>query len=39
MRALSVVVVASQPKQWLDTGTGARLDVTAPDNVLLSGGP
>src|SRR5215469_3362688 len=30
-------VVATQAKQWLDTGTGALLDVTAPDNVLLSG--
>ncbi len=30
-------VVATQARQWLDTGTGTRLDVTAPDNVLLSG--
>jgi predicted dehydrogenase len=30
-------VVATQAKQWLDTGTGALLDVTAPDNVLLNG--
>jgi predicted dehydrogenase len=30
-------VVATRAKQWLDTGTGALLDVTAPDNVLLSG--
>jgi predicted dehydrogenase len=30
-------VVATQAKQWLDTGTGTLLDVTAPDNVLLSG--
>jgi predicted dehydrogenase len=30
-------VVATQVKQWLDTGTGAMLDVTAPDNILLSG--
>ena len=30
-------VVATQAKQWLDTGTGAMLDVTSPDNVLLSG--
>ncbi len=30
-------VVATQAKQWLDTGTGTPLDVTAPDNVLLSG--
>jgi predicted dehydrogenase len=30
-------VVATQAKQWLDTGTNTLLDVTAPDNVLLSG--
>ena len=30
-------VVATQAKQWLDTGTGALLDATSPDNVLLSG--
>jgi predicted dehydrogenase len=30
-------VVATQAKQWLDTGNRALLDVTAPDNVLLSG--
>ena len=30
-------VVATQAAQWLDTGTGTLLDVTAPDNVLLSG--
>jgi len=30
-------VVATQAKQWLDTGTGKLLDVTSPDNVLLSG--
>ncbi|HZU88634.1 MAG TPA: Gfo/Idh/MocA family oxidoreductase, partial [Stellaceae bacterium] len=30
-------VVATQAKQWLDTGTHTWLDVTAPDNVLLSG--
>ena len=30
-------VVATQAKQWLDTGTGTWLDVTAPDNVLLNG--
>jgi predicted dehydrogenase len=35
-RQLSAVV-ATKAKQWLDTGTGALLDVTAPDNVLLSG--
>jgi len=30
-------VVATQAKQWLDTGTGKWVDVTSPDNVLLSG--
>jgi len=30
-------VVATRAKQWLDTGSGAMLDVTSPDNVLLSG--
>jgi predicted dehydrogenase len=30
-------VVATQAKQWLDTGTNAQLDVTSPDNVLISG--
>ena len=30
-------VVATQAKQWLDTGTGTWLDVTSPDNILLSG--
>src|ERR1700730_1054108 len=30
-------VVATQAKQWLDTGTDRLLDVTSPDNVLLSG--
>src|ERR1700724_944677 len=30
-------VVATQTKQWLDTGSNTWLDVTAPDNVLLSG--
>jgi predicted dehydrogenase len=30
-------VVATQAKQWLDTGTNIWLDVTSPDNVLLSG--
>ncbi len=30
-------VVATQAKQWLDTGTQTLLDVTAPDNVLISG--
>jgi predicted dehydrogenase len=35
-RGLSAVV-ATQAKQWLDTGSGALLDVTAPDNVLIAG--
>ena len=30
-------VVTTQAKQWLDTGTNTLLDVTSPDNVLLSG--
>ncbi len=30
-------VVATQAKQWLDTGTKAMVDVTAPDNILVSG--
>jgi predicted dehydrogenase len=30
-------VVATQARQWLDTGTNTLLDVTSPDNVLLSG--
>jgi predicted dehydrogenase len=30
-------VVATEAKQWLDTGTNTWLDVTSPDNVLLSG--
>jgi predicted dehydrogenase len=30
-------VVATQARQWLDTGTNTWLDVTSPDNVLLSG--
>jgi predicted dehydrogenase len=30
-------VVATQAKRWLDTGTNQLLDVTAPDNVLISG--
>jgi predicted dehydrogenase len=30
-------VVTTQAKQWLDTGTGTLLDVTSPDNVLMSG--
>jgi len=31
-------VVATQAKQWLDTGSNTLLDVTSPDSVLLSGG-
>jgi len=30
-------VVATQAKQWLDTGTNTWLDVTAPDNIMISG--
>jgi predicted dehydrogenase len=30
-------VVTTQAKQWLDTGANAWLDVTSPDNVLVSG--
>ena len=30
-------VVATRAKQWLDTGTNTPVDVTSPDNVLLSG--
>lgn len=30
-------VVATQVKQWLDTGTGRPADVSSPDHVLLSG--
>jgi len=30
-------VVATQVKQWLDTGANTWLDVTSPDNVLTSG--
>jgi predicted dehydrogenase len=30
-------VVATQAKQWLDTGTNSWLDVTSPDNILISG--
>jgi len=36
LRRLSAVV-AIQAKQWLDTGSNTLLDVTSPDNVLLSG--
>jgi predicted dehydrogenase len=35
-RQLSAVV-ATQAKQWLDTGTGTLVDVTSPDNILLCG--
>jgi predicted dehydrogenase len=35
-RRLSAMV-ATQPRQWLDTGTNTLLDVTSPDNMLLSG--
>ena len=35
-RRLSAVV-ATQAKQWLDTGANQWLDVTSPDNVLVSG--
>ena len=35
-RSLSAVV-GTQAKQWLDTGTNTWLDVTAPDNILVSG--
>jgi predicted dehydrogenase len=35
-RRLSALVT-TQAKQWLDTGANKWLDVTAPDNVLLSG--
>ena len=31
-------VVATQVKQWLDTGSNTLLDVTSPDNILVSGG-
>jgi predicted dehydrogenase len=30
-------VVATEAKQWLDTGSNTWLDVTAPDNILVSG--
>jgi predicted dehydrogenase len=35
-RQLSAVV-ATQAKQWLDTGSNTWLDVTSPDNILVSG--
>ena len=36
LRSLSAVV-STQVHQWLDTGTQQLVDVTAPDNVLVSG--
>jgi predicted dehydrogenase len=30
-------VVATQAKQWLDTGANTLLDVTAPDNIVVAG--
>jgi predicted dehydrogenase len=30
-------VVATQARQWLDTGSNKWLDVTSPDNILISG--
>ncbi len=36
VRQLSAVV-ATQAKQWLDTGTKTPVDVTSPDNILISG--
>jgi predicted dehydrogenase len=30
-------VVSTQARQWLDTGTNTWLDVTSPDNILVSG--
>ncbi len=30
-------VVATEARQWLDTGTNTWLDVTSPDNILISG--
>jgi len=30
-------VVTTQAKQWLDTGTNTWVDVTSPDNILVSG--
>jgi predicted dehydrogenase len=30
-------VVSTQAKQWLDTGSNTLLDVTSPDNILVSG--
>ena len=30
-------LVSTQVKEWLDTGTGQMLDVTAPDNILIGG--
>jgi predicted dehydrogenase len=36
LRRLSAVV-STQAKQWLDTGSDTLVDVTSPDNILLSG--
>jgi predicted dehydrogenase len=36
LQSLSAVI-ATQVRQWLDTGTQQMLDVTAPDNVLVGG--
>lgn len=30
-------VVSTQAREWLDTGTGKKLAVTSPDNILISG--
>ena len=30
-------IVATQAKQWLDTGTNTLLDVTSPDNIVIGG--
>jgi len=30
-------VIATEARQWLDTDNGALLDVTSPDNILISG--
>ena len=35
--AVLSALVATQAKQWLDTGSNTWLDVTAPDNILISG--
>ncbi|MFT5450210.1 MAG: putative dehydrogenase [Gammaproteobacteria bacterium] len=36
LRHLSALV-STQAKQWLDTGSNSLVDVTSPDNILLSG--